>query len=506
MFRGEPLRDFALGERPLEIGRGAGCDVVVHDPALADRHYVVSRVDQRVVLHDLLTGQRRELAIGVPIGMGRHHEVVSVTDVTRPSIDAGARTEPLGERPSPSSGMAILVGEGADARRYAIGDRPVVVGKDAACDLTLPDRAVSARHCRFEPTRRGMFVRDLGSRNGTCVDGVSIGVAEVSLGSTVKIGRSTLTLIATGEGAPAELGLVVESSAMRDVMLQVERLARYSWPVLVRGESGVGKEGVARALHLRGPRREGPFVAVNAGGMPSSLIESELFGHERGAFTGAASVHRGVFEQAHGGTLFLDEVGELSLELQSRLLRVLESWEVRRLGAERAVAVDVKLVCATHRDLAGMVRAGTMRQDLYFRLAQLAVYVPPLRERPADLTPLAERFLAEARAQVGPRRFDRGALSALAEHGWPGNVRELRNVVRQAAVMCASSTVQRADVERALERLGVAVVARPHDLTTVLDEHGGNVTAAARALGIPRTTLRGRLRAHRRDDGAGADG
>ena len=268
------------------------------------------------------------------------------------------------------------------------------------------------------------------------------------------------------------------------------------WPVLVRGETGVGKEHVARALHERGRRQDGPFVPLNGGGLPRELIESELFGHERGAFTGAVQAHRGAFEQAHGGTLFLDEVAELPADLQTRLLRVLESWHVRRVGSEAARRVDVRLVCATHRDLREMVHEGRFRSDLYYRIHRLVVEVPPLRARPADIACLARHFLLQMQPELGERRIDPQALERLHGYPWPGNVRELRNVLELAAVDSDGALIDLAAVDRSLRRVSEPSVLRPSadSLRETLEQYGGNMSAAARALGIPRSTLRDRLK------------
>ena len=495
VFRGEPLRDFVLDEQPLELGRAAGCDIVVHDSGVGERHWLIARDGGAITVHDLRTGERRALPTGHEVPVGMHHGLLRVRDLTKPPPPEQARTEPLRRGLVALGQLSVLVGSGPDARRVALGSRPLTVGSSERVDLTLTDRAVSGLHCRFEPGRDGVYVRDLASRNGTCVDGVAVGLARVHAGSRVKVGRTTLRLVPRGEPGDARLeGLVASSAAMREVLATVERYARLRWPVLVTGESGVGKEGVARALHRRGPRRDGPFVAVNAGGMPATLVESELFGHERGAFTGAVGSRRGVFEQADGGTLFLDEIGELPLELQARLLRVLETWEVRRLGAEGAVRVDVRLVCATHRDLSRMVLEGTFRQDLYYRVAQLGLDIPPLRRRRDDIEALGRHFLREIAEQVGPRRLTREALLLLHAYGWPGNVRELRNACRRAAAGSPSPWIDADDVRRVLEAMGAAPPPDPTSLGEVLEAHGGNLTAAARSLGIPRSTLRDRLR------------
>ncbi|MCA9530874.1 MAG: sigma-54-dependent Fis family transcriptional regulator, partial [Myxococcales bacterium] len=260
--------------------------------------------------------------------------------------------------------------------------------------------------------------------------------------------------IRTAGGARAREGFIAASPQMRAVARDVERFAALRWPVLIGGETGAGKEVIARALHDWSPRARGPWVAVNAGALPETLVDAALFGHERGAFTGAVGARRGAFEQASGGTLFLDEVGEMHLDLQARLLRVLERWEVRRLGAETTRPVDVRLVCATHRDLRREVARGRFREDLFYRLCQLPLHVPPLRERPDDLVALAQRFVDEIRPEVGARELTLAALRRLCEHPFPGNVRELRAVVRLAALEAGARTVSAAAVDHALARIG----------------------------------------------------
>jgi two-component system NtrC family response regulator len=328
------------------------------------------------------------------------------------------------------------------------------------------------------------------------VDGVRTMMAAIGAGSRIRVGRTDLSVVVRGEAGDARGdGLVAASQAMLDVLETVERVARLEWPVLVTGESGVGKEGVARAVHARSTRRSRPLVSVNAGGISESLIESELFGHEKGAFTGAQSTHRGVFEQADGGTLFFDEIGELPLSMQTRLLRVLETGDVRRVGSESHLRVDVRLVCATHRDLRAEVAAGRFREDLYYRLVRLPIAIPPLRARPDDVGPLVEHFLRAARSETGPRAITEGAVARLRAHGWPGNVRELRNVV-QAAAAFSAGVIDVRDVEDAIVMLSGRDAlghTAPPGLSMVVRKHRDNVSAAARELGVARSTLRDRL-------------
>ena len=280
--------------------------------------------------------------------------------------------------------------------------------------------------------------------------------------------------------------------------------------VLIGGETGTGKELVARALHFEGPRRNGPFVEINCAGLPSQLVESELFGHERGAFTDARERRIGLVEAAHGGTLFLDEVGELELATQAKLLKLLEDHEVRRLGSVRLQKVDVRVLAATNRPLEAMVQAGTFRSDLFFRLGALRVNLPPLRERAGDVLVLARLFLARSCRRYGKSglRFSDEALARLQAHHWPGNVRELANVVEQCVMLAADPLIEADDlalpvpldsVFAGLEPLGAeaAPTSLPETerrlLLNALERNRWNVTQAARALGISRDTLRYRI-------------
>jgi pSer/pThr/pTyr-binding forkhead associated (FHA) protein len=499
-YRDESLRLFPLSEQPLEVGSGAGVDIVVHDPTVAERHLVVRRDGVSVTAFDVrLTEKReppRELLPGKPLAIGRHHALQRVPDVSTETLSTSSRTEPILSLDRLPEDLSLVVGKGIDGGRcISLGARPLTVGASSECDVVLADRAVSAVHFRIAPTGAGFFVRDLGSRNGTFVDGVRTVVARVAAGTRIRVGRTDVFVVGRGQAGDARrAGMVAASPAMLQVLEKVERMAHQRWPALVLGESGVGKEGIARALHTRGPRAGGPFIAVNAGGLARDLVESELFGHEKGAFTGAAAVHRGVFEQASGGTLFLDEIGELSLELQARLLRVIETGEIRRVGGESLVPVDVRLVCATHRDLRARGRAGHFRLDLYYRIAQLVLAVPKLSERPEDIRALSAHFLEEVGKEVGPRQLSLDALDALLAHSWPGNARELRSVVRSAALEAASEVIEQDEVLLVIERLSGGKEPEEGNFGAVVERHRGNLSAAARALGVPRSTLRDRVR------------
>jgi transcriptional regulator with AAA-type ATPase domain len=493
---GRLIRTFPLGTAAVEVGSHPESDIVVHAAGVPPRALLLQPHGGTVHLYDLAKGpglrERSVMPIGERVRLGAGYSVVRLK-AELASFEPGG-TEPLRREVAEARRLSLVRGHGPNARAFHLGAAPVSVGGASDNGVVLSDRAVSQYHCRVEPSPLGVWIRDLGSTNGTWVDGLRVRRHELRPGAVVRLGRTELRVV--GREANAEAKVVIESSAMLSVMADVDRLASLPWPVLVRGETGVGKEHIARALHERGRRKDGPFVPLNGGGLSRDLIESELFGHERGAFTGAVQARRGAFEQAHGGTLFLDEVAELPPDLQTRLLRVLETWQVRRVGGETERAVDVRLVCATHEDLRRLVDEGRFRPDLYYRIHRLVVEVPPLRVRPHDVAHLAAHFLRQMESAVGERRLESHAVDRLQAYPWPGNARELRNVLELAAVDCDGAVIDLAAVDRSLRRVSEPVVPRASagSLRETLEQYGGNLSAAARALGMPRSTLRDRLR------------
>ncbi len=288
--------------------------------------------------------------------------------------------------------------------------------------------------------------------------------------------------------------IVWASPAMKEVMAQVEHVAAGETRVCIRGETGTGKELIARTLHEKSPRRAEAFVSLNCAAVPSELMETELFGHEKGSFTGAASRHTGKFEQAHGGTLFLDEIGDMPPAMQAKLLRVLEEGEIERVGGDKPFAVDVRVVVATHRNLEDQVRQGTFREDLYHRVFVFPINLPPLRERVEDIRVLAEHFARQLEDQNNwkPRRFSPEAIAELERYSWPGNVRELRNVVERVLLLANGEVIDAATVTRALPRAAVSADPRASTFSTEL----GTGPLAQRVEAFERETLLEELKLH----------
>jgi len=361
---------------------------------------------------------------------------VTTTDAKTKSTDV------LGLPLAETAGVSIVVVGGPDSGtqcNLVSGD--VIVGKSRRCGLHLCDEAVSKQHLRIQVVAGGIRATDLESTNGTFYLQTKLDTAVLCHGAVLTVGRTKLALLslqppAGPEFSPCErYGAVLGTTpAMRRLVAMLERIEGCAEKVLITGETGVGKELVAREIHAHSTRAKGPFVALNCGAIPAGLVEAELFGHIKGAFTGAHEARPGVFERAAGGTLFLDEIGELPLVSQSALLRVLESGEVLRVGGTEVLNADARVIAATNRDLATQVTAGRFRQDLLFRLEVLSVHVPPLRDHREDIPLLVQEFLRAAGHEDAGLSSDTMELFTCA-YDWPGNVRELRNALARVLVL-----------------------------------------------------------------------
>ncbi|MGO8997254.1 MAG: sigma 54-interacting transcriptional regulator [Polyangiaceae bacterium] len=439
-----------------------------------------------------------------------------------PPIKGGTEAN-SGVKRAPQQGVprfTAVSGPGA-GRSFAMTNALATAGRHATNDLVLADPRVSAVHLEVRRHGERVHVRDAGSTNGTWLGPHRVTEIELAAGAELVVGDTRLRLDLDGGAEPATVSvdesfgeLVGESTSMRELFATLARIAPKNIGLLIQGETGTGKEEVARALHQRSPRANGPFVVIDATSLPETLAESLLFGHEKGAFTGATEKRIGLFEAAHGGTVLLDEIGELPPPLQAKFLRVLERYEFSRVGGSTPVKVDVRVIAATHRDLRNEIEAGRFREDLYFRLAQLRVQIPPLRDMLEDIPILCRKLLASV---AGDREIliEQSAVAHLATQPWPGNVRELRNVLARAAAMCTEGIIRRADVagegggfrgtreersaldlsgtfapakERAVQRFEAAYLA------ALMRRCGGNLSKASREADLARHHLRDLLK------------
>jgi DNA-binding NtrC family response regulator len=522
-----PLDDGA----ELVFGRSADASVVVDHEAASRRHTAIRRRGESVVVEDLgsrngttlngalITGARRATA-GDVVGIGPATAIVARSSASRArqlatmtefeerfamEVDrAFAYQRPLSivmlrlEGPSD----AVMAHVDRLLRELPRMDQIAEYGPDELA-LILPetDRAAVAAAVA---SQRWTAARELAIRAGTA----SFPADGTSPGALIGVARERLRDSRASQPAIDQLArlpshMVVADPLMKQVYKLAERAAQAPISVLIVGETGTGKEVIAEAIHRLGPRAEAPFVRLNCAALTEALVESQLFGHEKHAFTGATAMKRGFFEAANGGTMFLDEIGELPLGTQVKLLRVLERWRIIRVGGTSEIPVDVRLVCATHRDLETEVSRGRFREDLFFRIAAFVIPVPPLRDRRSEILPLATHFAHEIAGELrrAPVGFTPEALDALQRASWPGNVRELRNAIERAIVLSEGARIDRQHLpEQVLAHVHAAQgdaldvrqrVANLERETVIaaLDAADGNQTQAARKLGVSRFAL-----------------
>lgn len=413
-----------------------------------------------------------------------------------------------GQQPLVLKKARFKVNKGKDAGKEMVLQRPLVsLGTLPENDLVLTDATISRRHAVVEEKPGGYLLRDLDSTNGTFLDGVRIREGYLAPGSIIRLGQTEISFSPLEErienlksDADCFGELIGSSTPLREVYAILERIAPTDVTVLLEGETGTGKELAARAVHSRSRRADSPFVVIDCGAVAPNLIESELFGHEKGAFTDAVRARQGAFELADKGTIFLDEIGELPLELQPKLLRALDQRETKRVGADKPVGFNVRIISATNKDLEKEVKAGRFREDLYYRLSVVRIHMPPLRCRKEDLETISAHLLTGISSDIGKKitGLSPEATAALTAYSWPGNVRELKNVLGRAAALCDGTRIEARDLflsqrskaatlgdlgGKTLEEIEKAAI------KATLKSASGNKTEAAKMLGIAYSTL-----------------
>ncbi|MBL0217452.1 MAG: sigma 54-interacting transcriptional regulator [Myxococcales bacterium] len=502
----------------LVFGRQADCSVVVDHHSVSRRHARFRRRGGQVVVEDVgstngtlvngtvIDGPRR-LAAGDVVSIGMATAVLATSTAARERRHVATVTEfedrleaevDRARRYRRPLGLVMLrfTGPTEAMDEFVTAFAPTLRRMDLLAEysaeelaLVLPETGPTAMHSVIERVSKAPAGLSVTTGAATFpADGANDG-------ELISVARERLRGSAPAPGAPRPASIVVIDPKMKHVMTIVQRVAASPITVLVVGETGAGKEVVAEAIHRAGPRARGPFVRLNCAALSEALVESELFGHEKGAFTGAVAAKQGQFELAAGGTLFLDEIGELPAETQAKLLRVLESRKIVRVGGVREIAIDVRIICATHRDLEAEVKRGRFREDLYFRIGAFVIPVPPLRDRRSEIVPLATQFAAQL--SPGGATFEPAALALLESYDWPGNVRELRNVIERALVL-GGHHIRPADLPERLTASGSGLPSDIHRrvadvermaVIDALEAADGKQAKAARALGISRFAL-----------------
>jgi DNA-binding NtrC family response regulator len=530
--RGEEVLRLSIGVERVVLGRGDRCDVVIPDPEVSRQHVSLWLEGERCAFQDLsgkgvavggVPQQEGVLNDGMDLALGQWRAVYRQSAQNREDeTQIGQSTELVTQ---PDSGEDDIRAPTQVRVRAPSGDmvfrmetESFTLGKEPGNDLVVSDRFISGRHLKVTRHRNRFQLIDHHSTNGTWLGPVRIFEAEIPYFTSLRLGEHEISLepatSSVSDAGPASaFGIIGTDPSVRQLAEMINRVAPSGAAVTVLGESGTGKELVARAVHLRSSRAEAPFIPVNCAAISKELIESELFGHEKGSFTGAVAARKGAFEEASGGTLFLDEIGELPLDLQAKLLRALESGEIKRVGAPRPMTVDVRIVAATNRDLLAACHDGKFREDLFYRLCVVPLHLSPLRGRKGDIVPLAEHFLRTFAPRGQSVTLSDAAKAALEAYPWPGNIRELRNVIHRALLLRKGVNVDQGDLafdarpappappnptqfelipgltfDQMVQRGERAIV------ESALRKWGNNRERVARELGMARSTLFKRLR------------
>lgn len=512
-----------IGDTPLTIGRSPDNCLAFSDPEISRHHCRIEMKGQSLSVTDLskngtfINGElKREcaLASGDVLRVGPWTLVVG-----QPVESACANTVAAAHQPTSvikydekkrnltSESIMISAGSpGTSPVKKKISAAEITIGHSTVCDVSVADTFVSRRHCKILNQDGVLKLIDLASTNGTYINDVRVDQTVIPSAGEFRIGRTKISykIVKKTERLPRSKRerfgpLIGPSRPMREIYALMERAGPTDANICITGESGTGKELVARELHNLSGRRNGPFVAINCGAVPESIIEGQLFGHERGAFTGAVERAAGLFEQAKDGTIFLDEIGEMPLNLQTRLLRVLETKAVRRVGGQEEIPVNARVISATNRNLKMLVADGRFRADLFHRLFVVPISIPPLAERPDDVRSLARHFAGGILKDGAPCELSDSAMQALLKHRWPGNVRELKNTIERTIVISGKRQIDARDlkIEIMPDRMdgGKNLKDKERDLlASALCECENNLSKVAKKLGIARTTVQSKIK------------
>ena len=514
---GSPVFRHELHQRKdSTIGRSPSCDVQLVEGTISRIHAIIARENGQFVLKDSSTNgtfvgpkkiSTHELKSGDSFAIGEWTVKFTEDDdcETAKTAICGKNGDEI-IRYDPSSRKLLLrtielkiTQTGGLVQRHVVGQARI--GSDEANDIVVNDDYVSKRHCMIIPEAGGFVVKDRRSTNGTFLDDQRVGKARLPRSGRIIIGGTTIDFRQKklherlNPSTDERLGPIIgKSRVMKQIFSIINRVAATDATVCICGESGTGKELIAQHIHESSPRAGGPFIAINCGAVPANLIESELFGHERGAFTSATNLHKGVFEQADGGTLFLDEIGEMPADLQVRLLRILETMMVKRVGGTADIPVSVRVITATNKDLKKLVAERRFREDLFYRLYVVPIIVPPLRQRKEDIPLLAEYFLDEMLPPDTVKFLTSGAIARFTRYAWPGNVRELRHCIQRTVLLTAHKGIKCDDIFLSSSDGGNRKKSSLREqkkaaLIEALSVSGGNASLAARQMGIARSTI-----------------
>jgi len=516
---------YKLEKSEIHVGKGPLNDLLLPDNEISNYHFLLNNIGNRCTLIDksgngvTVNGSRIsnvELNEGDVITLGsicarfininEEAFVAEKTEQKSGDYTAVLDRKKAGEKSGKFEGSLTI--QGVEPKKYMLSEKAVTIGSSENNSIVLSDRFLSSFHCRIFKEEGKYFIADAGSTNGTFINGVRVQVSELPDGSRISLGKSELffSLSETDDGSKKNFsGMISVSEKMKDIFRYIEKISTSDATVLITGETGTGKELVAKAVHRFSKRAGGPFIPINCAAIAKDVMESELFGHEKGAFTGALGLRKGAFEEADRGTLFLDEVGEIPMDIQTKLLRAVEYGEIKRVGANRPIHISTRIIAATNRNLPAEVKSGRFREDLYYRLGVIPVNLPPLRERPGDVSTIARHMVADLSG--GRKKLDDEAIKRLETYSWPGNVRELKNVLTRAIVLSDSPIMGPDALEfipavlsdliesgQAFSNGKTLAAIEKTAVLAELDRQGGDMGKTAEILGISQSSLGDKLR------------